>query len=264
MTSPRNALMALALLLAASLCAGAATTPTTPTAPALPASSAAAAPAPEQVRQATEHVRADPLLSHIETRKMFRLKKRGGDNESSDGWDWSWLTNAVRWVASSLRALVWLLGAGLAAFVLLRLVRWARVRGQFTAGTRAAPLPSHVQNLDIRPESLPDDIGAAAAALWQGGQQRAALSLLYRGALSRLVHGYALPIRAASTEGECLALADARLDAPRARFFARLVGVWLPAVYGARMPQSEQALALCRDFNQNLTGAPAAAAGGAA
>lgn len=252
MTSPRN--LAAALLLAgASLGAGAATAP----------APAASAPAPEQVRQAIEHVRADPLLSHIETRKGLRLKKRGEDKPDSEGWDWSWLKwlgEAARWIARSLRVLVWLAGAGLVAYVLLRLVRWARVRGGFAPGERAAPLPSHVQNLDIRPESLPADIGAAAAALWQGGQQRAALSLLYRGALSRLVHGYALPIRAASTEGECLALADQRLDAPRAQFFARLVGVWLPAVYGARMPEAEQALALCREFDQNL----ARAAGGAA
>jgi hypothetical protein len=90
------------------------------------------------------------------------------------------------------------------------------------------------------------------------------LSLLYRGALSRLVHVHALPIRAANTEGECVALAHDRLDAPRAAFFARLVGVWLPAVYGGRMPEAAQALGLCDEFDRQLTPAPALAAEGAA
>jgi len=212
-----------------------------------------AAPTVEQVQQAVKQVRADPLLGHTENHKALRFKPREGK-----GWDWDfgdkldWLVALMAWGARALRVLLWVLGAALVVFVLLRLRRWMRVRGAIVRGADT-PLPSHVQSLDIRPESLPDVIGAAAAALWQGGQQRAALSLLYRGALSRLVHVYALPIRAASTEGECLGLAQDRLDAPRAAFFARLVGVWLPAVYGMRMPEAEQALDLCRAFDLHLT-----------
>ena len=55
-------------------------------------------------------------------------------------------------------------------------------------GRRAFVAPTHVRDLDIRPESLPDDIGAAARALWDRGEHRAALALLYRGLLSRLAH----------------------------------------------------------------------------
>jgi len=230
---------------------------------ALPAASAAsaasAAPTRERVQEAVERVRADPLLGHAETHKTLRLKKSGAERppqERRDGNWWKRLAEFMGWVTSTLRALVWVSGALVVAYVLFRAGRWMRARGAFEPRARAA-LPSHVQNLDIRPESLPDDIGAAAAALWQRGEQRAALSLLYRGALSRLVHVHALPIRAASTEGECLALAGQRLDAPRANFFGRLVGMWLPAVYGARMPEAAQALSLCREFDLQL--APAVA-----
>jgi hypothetical protein len=118
-----------------------------------------------------------------------------------------------------------------------------------------------VRELDIRPESLPDDVGAAAAALWKRGEHRAALSLLYRGALSRLVHDHAVPIRAATTEGECLELARRALDADRGEFFTRLVRAWQLAVYGARLPEDADALALCRDFALHLRAAPQAEAG---
>jgi hypothetical protein len=250
--------VALALLLAgAALCAHAQT-------PATPASSAESA-SREQVHQAVGRVRADPLLGGTETRKTWQFKKR----ESKpwlDGkdWDWGnwdglanalrWLADAMKWIPRSLRVLMWALGVAVVVFVLLRLRRWVRVRGPAEPRARAAP-PSHVQSLDIRPESLPEAIGAAAAALWRSGQQRAALSLLYRGALSRLVHTHALPIRAASTEGECVALASAQLDGPRAGFFARLVLVWQRAVYGAHMPEDGQALGLCDEFDQRLTAA---------
>ena len=52
------------------------------------------------------------------------------------------------------------------------------------------------------------------AALWDRGDHRAALALLYRGLLSRLVHVHRVPIRDSSTEGDCLALA-ARCLTPR-------------------------------------------------
>jgi hypothetical protein len=222
-----------------------------------PAASTAsiAAPTREQVRQAVERVRADPLMGHTETQKTLHLKKRGTEpapqEREPSTWDWKRWVEFMAWLASTLRVMVWVLGAFVVVFVLLRLRRWMRVRGAFEPRARSAP-PSHVQSLDIRPESLPGAIGASAAALWQRGEQRAALSLLYRGALSRLVHVHALPIRAASTEGECLALAGQRLDAPRAGFFERLVAAWLPAVYGARMPETAQALNLCHEFDLHL------------
>ena len=83
-------------------------------------------------------------------------------------------------------------------------------------------------------------------------EHRAALSLLYRGALSRLVHLHVVPIRSASTEGDCLALARSRLDADAAAYFARLVGAWQLAVYGARQPEQDEVLALCADFDRSL------------
>src|SRR4029079_6929748 len=71
--------------------------------------------------------------------------------------------------------------------------------------------PTHVRDLDIRPESPTDDIGAAARQLWDRGEQRAALALLYRGMLSRLAHVHRVPIRDSSTEGDCVELASAQL-----------------------------------------------------
>ena len=82
-----------------------------------------------------------------------------------------------------------------------------RASARAPRGDDAFVAPTHVRDLDIRPESLPDDIGAAARALWDRGEHRAALALLYRGLLSRLAHVHRLPIRDSSTEGDCLALA---------------------------------------------------------
>ena len=120
-------------------------------------------------------------------------------------------------------------------------------------------MPSHVRELDIRPESLPADIGAAVRAAWLAGKQRIALSLLYRGALSRLVHSLAVPIDDASTEGDCVRLASSVLGAERIAFLRRLVGTWQLGVYGDRPPETASVLALCDDFDRML---PASAPAG--
>jgi len=200
------------------------------------------APTREQVRAAADKVRADPNMPGVKTEKKI---------DSLD-----WLRDFVRAVAEGARWLIWGLAALALAWLAIRIHRWARVRA---GGERPgkAPLPSHVGSLDIRPESLPDDVGNAAAALWQRGQHRPALSLLYRGALSRLVHAHGVPVRAASTEGECVALAAGRLQPQAQAFFVRLVDAWQLAAYGGRLPSTAQVLALCGEFDLHL---PAVAA----
>jgi hypothetical protein len=146
-----------------------------------------------------------------------------------------------------------------AALLVVGLRRWILLRGPALARA-SMPLPTHVQSLDIRPETLPREVGAAAADLWQRGESIAALSLLYRGALSRLVHGLGVSITAASTEGECVSLATTQLPAPGLAYFSALVRAWQLAVYGNRLPDAAQVLALCRDFDAQLAPPPVAAA----
>ena len=119
--------------------------------------------------------------------------------------------------------------------------------------------PSFVNELDIRPESLPRDIAAAARALARRGDVRAALSLLYRGALSRLVHEHTVPIRAASTEGECLRLAARVLPDAGSAYFARLVAAWQTEVYAGRSAEATTVDTLCDEFDAHFasTSAPA-------
>ncbi|OAK66669.1 hypothetical protein A3K87_06335 [Variovorax paradoxus] len=217
------------------------------------------APTREQVRAAADKVRADPNMPGVKTEKKLRFKERDDDEEEEpekkiDSLDW--LRDFVRAVAEGARWLIWGLAALALAWLAIRIHRWARVRA---GGARPgkAPLPSHVGSLDIRPESLPDDVGNAAAALWQRGQHRPALSLLYRGALSRLVHAHGVPVSAASTEGECVALAAGRLQPQAQAFFVRLVDAWQLAAYGGRLPSTAQVLAICGEFDLHL---PAVAA----
>ncbi len=237
--------------------------PPRPADPANPASLAAAVSGPPalppraQVGAIIDGLRRDPDLQETRLTKTLRWKKDGGDGQKKPVADsaWNgvvrWIAGALQWLAEAGRWLVWLLGALAVALLALLLRRWMRERADFAPPARAA-LPSRVGTLDVRPESLPEHIGVEARALWLSGAHRAALSLLYRGALSRLIHVHAVPIRAANTEDECLRLARASLEQERSAYFARLVGTWRLAVYAARDPDGSGVLGLCDDFDRVL------------
>ena len=158
--------------------------------------------------------------------------------------------------------MVWGVLLALAAVLIVYIVRIARKRG---VPIREAALiaPTHVRDLDIRPETLPHDIGGAARTLWDRGEHRAALALLYRGVLSRLAHVHHLPIRDSTTEGDCLALATRHL-APGGRDYAsRVIVVWQRAVYGHDEVQPSIVHRLCDDFAAALAATSLAETGGA-
>ena len=217
----------------------------------------------QEVRKALDKVANDPNLATERSVNMLRWKEPTERDTELQGWQrWinslaSWFRGLFSWVAASARLLMWLVIGIAAALLVYYLTRIVRTRGlpsepnQFIA-------PSHVRDLDIRPESLPADVGAAALELWQRGEQRAALALLYRGMLSRLVHTHSVPIRASSTEGECLALARPRLMQPSALYLERLIDVWAAAVYGAREPRAGAVEALCSEFAAALGAGSAA------
>ena len=225
--------------------------------PALSATAANAAPTPKEIDRAIEAVKADPNLATMKTVRRLvwdsKDEKKPTETRKPSGWPkWlRWIGDFFGWLAETSRMLFWLLIAALAAFLvvfLLRLVRSRVQRGQ----VRRFVAPTHVQDMDIRPESLPDDVGAAARQLWDRGDTRAALALLYRGLLSRLAHVYEVPIRDSSTEGDCLLLAGRVLEAHRTEYATRLVRTWQRAIYGGLSIEDAVVYELCDSFDQHL------------
>ena len=214
-----------------------------------------ARPGETEVGAAIATLRADPNLAA--ERKRHILEWAGSSTArpaQPPGW-MRWIADLFSWIAEAPRALLWVAAAfltGLLAWYIVRL----RVGGAGAFSPQSVP-PTHVQDLDIRPESLPDDIGGAAFALWNRGEARAALALLYRGLLSRLAHAHGIPIRHSTTEGDCLALAAPHLRGDRTAYVSRVVSVWRCAVYGGHDPTSDEVRGLCEGFGAALDPAPA-------
>jgi hypothetical protein len=115
--------------------------------------------------------------------------------------------------------------------------------------------PDTLFGLDVRPESLPDDVGAAALALARNGELLKALSLLYRGALAALLHREGLELVSGDTEADCLRKSGGRLREPAHAYFGQLVGAWQRLAYGRRAVASAEVERLCLDWSQYFGGA---------
>ena len=239
-------------------------------APALPAANLAPAPTQAEIDRAVEVTKADPnLAAEIKARRLvWDSDGKARERTRKTGWA-RWLGDLFRWIAQGSGVLVWVLLAGLAALLAVFILR-VLLQGRLPERNRRFIAPTHVQDLDIRPESLPPDIGAASRELWDGGEHRAALALLYRGLLSRLAHVHEVPIRDSSTEGDCLALAARTLDAACVAYATQLVRTWQGAIYGGLTIDTAQVWDLCAKFASHLDGPPrtdaprhAAFAGGA-
>jgi hypothetical protein len=206
-----------------------------------------AAPDRDEIARALDTVKADPNLATERTIKTLRWKlSPPARPPRMPGW-LSWIIGLFGWIGESARVLVWCAVLVLAGLLAVYLTRIARTRFA-SPPDEAFVVPPYVRDLDIRPETLPDDIGAAARQLWERGEQRAALALLYRGMLSRLVHVHGVPIRDSSTEGDCLALATARLPKERSDYFSRLVRVWQRFGYGREDVETTAVYRLCDEF----------------
>ena len=212
-----------------------------------------AQPTDAQLNAAVAKIKEDPNLGV--TRKRHRLQwktKKTDSTTNANSSDWlKWLADAISWLGTTARLLLWVIGILAAGIVGLFIKRFLEIRGTGPSALRVVT-PTHVRDLDIRPESLPGDIGGSALTLWERGEHRPALALLYRGTLSRLAHVHGVPIRDSSTEGDCLQLANSHLPAAPSAYVARLIRVWQRAVYGSADPDEDTMRSLCADFADML------------
>ena len=168
------------------------------------------------------------------------------DDESSFNLDWLGLG-----IASIGEALLWLLAVGLVVLAIILYLRWSPVAASSSHRINKK-LPKSLFGLEITPESLPDNVGQAAMDLWNNNDPLIALSLLYRAALTTLVHRDGINLRGSATEGDCIRIVlqhDGKLDEAGINYFKQLTTTWQYAAYAHRLPDAS----MMRDLSQRWT-----------
>lgn len=151
----------------------------------------------------------------FETRTSREWKDRDEDAENSSWWQEFWKAFFDRADDGSSRsrkpfsipdnliwAVFWALFAGIVLWLLMK------VSSQLGFATpsrkRKHDIPTHVAGLDIRHQSLPDNIAGAVEKALEDRDIRTAMSLLLRVSLASLLREYPVPLAAGSTEQHCL------------------------------------------------------------
>ncbi|MFV2030989.1 MAG: DUF4129 domain-containing protein [Gammaproteobacteria bacterium] len=179
-----------------------------------------------------------------------------------------WLIALIEWWEKNVKfssadetpgtAAAWLKIALIALAILLAIYLLYRYRGSLArrkGKQKIDSAPELMFGLDVRPESLPDDVPAQAMELWRGGQHRDALGLLYRASLSRLIEQYAVAFKSSHTESECAALVRAQGIDSLSQYFAGLTRIWCHLAYGHESPEKGTMQELCDGWTQEMSGA---------
>ncbi|MBA4242851.1 MAG: DUF4129 domain-containing protein [Pseudomonas sp.] len=154
-------------------------------------------------------------------------------------------------VAQVFEVLLWAALAALLAFVLWRYREWLQTFGEYLGlpSRRKLAAPEQLFGLELAPESLPEDVASEAERLW-AEQPRAALGLLYRALLSRLLHEHRLPLKQSHTEGEVLHLVEALQQQELEAYSRQLTGHWQALAYGHRLPAEALRQGLCQGWRE--------------
>ncbi len=225
-------------------------------------SSAAISQNSESARQLIEDIKSGSDYGEEKVIEKWRFRNWAEENQDkipewfidfiemfeSDG-DTSDMGDLLTTTAFWLKALL----VGLFIYLLLYLFyRFRGPLGRLATRSQAEVAPDVMFGLDVRPESLPQDVPMQVMSLWQQEQFRDALGLLYRAALSRLIEQHALAFKSSHTEAECAALVQARGIESLSNYFTKLTQVWRRLAYGHQLPELIDLQKLCDDWSREM------------
>ncbi len=161
------------------------------------------------------------------------------DFEKSDSTTPDWIKSISVVFANIFEYALWILL--LIAMILLYLSRdhWLHLFSPKETEEESYQAPEILFGMNVREDSLPDDIIAEAKQLWQQKKARESLSLLYRGALVRLINQEKMPLENSYTEGDILKLSQKSLTNKQHQYLAQLTSQWQLIAYAHRIPMEE-------------------------
>jgi hypothetical protein len=159
-----------------------------------------------------------------------------------------WLKSIFEFVARFSRTIIIALLVGLLLILLFRYREPLRNVLIAAKPEKKSPPPRFISGLAISPESLPADVIGEVRALWEQGDSRSALALLYRATLASLVNAYSVPLSSSHTENECLRTAAPFLSEEKQEFLHKLTQTWQQLAYAHRPLSGELLLSLSNQW----------------
>ncbi|MCV6639174.1 DUF4129 domain-containing protein [Candidatus Albibeggiatoa sp. nov. NOAA] len=205
---------------------------------------------PEQTESYIEEILQQ---SEFETYKEQQFWKYTGDRtvtkDDTEGWQLSF-----SWVAFWARLFEMLLWIGLVAaiaWVIYKILQHPVIQ-QWLNQRQTEHYQPQAETTWIPEDNqpLPNDIAQQAWMLWEQGEHRQAISLLYRGTLTQLQQQYEVAIYDSATENECIRLVSRTQSNDLTAYFSRLTHAWQVLAYGKYLPDEQEVQQLCEQWPQ--------------
>ncbi len=201
--------------------------------------------AQESVGRGEAKSRIEAILQHEDFTVHEETYRVPNSSPGSD-WNFDWAGEWVGLLGIIIVSLLVAAGLGLVGWLIWRNRHVFRDRGGGRVGA-AGPKATVVMGMDVRPESLPDDIVSRALELWRRGAHHEAMSLLYRGAISWMIQHGGVEIAESDTESDCLGRVRGA-GAGHLDYFSGLTGEWMRVAYAREIPLDERFEGLCRGW----------------
>jgi hypothetical protein len=202
--------------------------------------------APKEVKEILKRSEFDQYREQT----VLEYLGKAEEKKKSPEFDSPLLMTIIEALAQLLRVAVWIALGVAIAFVLYYLVRrFGFLDGLFNSGKDGKYVPPDTLfGLDVRPESLPDDLAGVALQLARSGELLKALSLLYRGTLSTLLHRDSVELVGGDTEEDCMRKSMRQIPTPALAYLARLVAAWQRLAYARRNVPQTDIETLCNEW----------------
>ncbi len=213
----------------------------------------------EQSTQVILDVMEDPAfntIKHIERLKYIGDKKEKKKKDSEDLGKWSEIIKNI----GKMLAVVFEYALWIVLLIIIALI--VKYRHHFKMGWRkkktiTGKKPATLFGLDVRQESLPDNVAEEAMRLYQEQQFRESMALLYRASLAFWVNNYHFNLKNGATEGDCVVWAEqlsmeSKDHQSQVTFFSHLTHAWQITAYAHRYVNESEMQQLCDNWSQHF------------
>ena len=225
-------------------------------------------------------IKSKPPFVDKQQKKVWNFQDTDEEESTSDlDPDLQWLTAIISFISMLVEAALWLIPLIVLFYFYKYRYYWLNLLQGKSFKPDVPDIPDTLFGLDMRKESLPDDIEQAARQLWQQKKYREAVSLLYRGSLVALFKQYHFELAPGATEQDCIRqielsqLQATQLHSNRADQvtpesatsqhintmqqsvvrFKQLTDIWISVAYAHKLPDSEQFMQVCDGWNQHYS-----------
>jgi len=214
---------------------------------------------PQDIMKSKEIIKeikqVEPFV-HIEKKKVWNFQQ---DEQKPDDMEnqIAWVSDLIKFFSLIIEITLWLIPVVVLVYLYRYREYWMNLIQGIKTGAQQPDIPETLFGLDIREESLPDDIEAAALKLWQQQKARQAVSLLYRGSLSAMFKKYQFKLPPGATEDDCIRqleyssfTEDRQNHENRLEYFRKLTQVWVAVAYAHRVPDETVFRQICEGWNR--------------